>query len=73
MAPQIDYTAHPERPALLTVDQAGRELGCGRSHVYTLMAAGELRSVKIGRNRRIPAAEIGRYIDSLLEGQGGAA
>ena len=37
-------------------------LGCTRQHVSNLIARGELRSVKLGRKRLIPAA----VIDELL-------
>lgn len=37
-----------------TVEEAGRFLALGRTKVYGLMDAGELRSVKIGKARRIP-------------------
>lgn len=51
---------------LLSPDQAADALGCGRTQVYHLIAGGQLRSVKIGRLRRIPVAELHRYVDSLL-------
>lgn len=53
-------------PVLLSPDQAAKALGCGRTQVYSLLAQERLRSVKIGRLRRIPAAEISRYVDALL-------
>ncbi len=38
---------------LLTVDEAAMRLGIGRSHAYEFILRGEIRSVKIGRSRRI--------------------
>lgn len=55
--------------ALLTPDEAATALGCGRTYVYELMGKGELRSVKLGRLRRIPHAEIARLVDSLMGAQ----
>ncbi len=44
---------------LLDVPQAAARLGgIARSSVYQLMAAGELRSIKVGRRRLIPSSAI---------------
>jgi excisionase family DNA binding protein len=43
---------------LLTPEHAAAKLDVGRTTVYALMASGELRSVKIGRSRRVPAAAL---------------
>ena len=53
-------------PVLLSPDQAADALGCGRTQVYALLATNQLRSVKIGRLRRIPTAEVHRYVENLL-------
>lgn len=47
---------------LLRVRQAGELLGLGHSKVYELLRAGELRSVRIGRARRIPRAEVAAFV-----------
>jgi excisionase family DNA binding protein len=39
---------------LLTVGEAARRLGIGRSLLYRLMLEGQVLSVKIGRSRRVP-------------------
>ncbi len=54
---------------------AGAALGVGRTTIFELIASGELRSVRIGRRRLIPAAELHRYAERLIETQarGGAA
>jgi len=52
---------------LLTVEQAKRALGIGRSHLYKVLARGELKSVKIGGSRRIPAVALDRYIEEMME------
>ena len=57
---------HQGLQALLTPDEVATALGCGRTYVYELMGKGELRSVKLGRLRRIPHSEIARLVDSLL-------
>jgi excisionase family DNA binding protein len=50
---------------LLTAEEAAEVLGIGRSKVYELMASGVLASVKIGSCRRVPAAALRAYVNSL--------
>ena len=59
------------RPALLCPEAVALELSCGRTHVYTLLRRGELRSVQVGRLRRIPATEVDRYVKTLTDAQWG--
>lgn len=56
---------HPPTPLLLTVVEAARLLGVGRSTAYELLASGELESVHIGRSRRIPVAAVESYVAGL--------
>ncbi|MBI1378561.1 MAG: helix-turn-helix domain-containing protein [Frankiales bacterium] len=48
---------------LLTVEQAARRLGVGRSTMYALLSRGEIESIQIGHLRRIPVDAIGIFID----------
>jgi excisionase family DNA binding protein len=50
---------------LLTVEESAQALRLSRTHVYDLLARGELASVKIGRARRIPAQALDEYVDRL--------
>ena len=50
---------------LLTSEEVAEVLGIGRSKVFELLAAGQLRSVKIGRCRRIAAATLTQFVASL--------
>ncbi|GGR78484.1 hypothetical protein GCM10010169_23330 [Micromonospora fulviviridis] len=52
-------------PLLLTVEEAARELGIGRSRMFELIGSGAVDSVKVGRSRRIPTAALGEYVDRL--------
>lgn len=52
-------------PLLLTVVEAARLLGVGRSTAYELLASGELESVHIGRSRRVPVVAVENYVESL--------
>jgi excisionase family DNA binding protein len=46
---------HDPPQELLSVAQTARRLGLGRTAVYDLFGRGELRSLKVGRRRLIPA------------------
>jgi excisionase family DNA binding protein len=45
---------------MLTVDETAEELGVSRAHVYNLIARRRLRTLKLGRSRRIPLTELER-------------
>lgn len=50
---------------LLTPEEAATVLHVGRTTVYALMKAGELRPVHIGRSCRLSRAELERYVRHL--------
>jgi excisionase family DNA binding protein len=52
---------------LLTRSKACERLGIGLSTFKRLVAEGQLHEVQIGRARRLPEAEIGRYIKARLD------
>ena len=52
-------------PLLLKPEEAAEALGIARTRVYQLMRAGEIRSVKIGKVRRIPVAALQAYVERL--------
>lgn len=74
--PHTRGTAHGE-PAMqadenrvvLTIEEAARRLGVGRTTMYALVMSGEVRSVTIGRLRRVPARCLTEYVDTLLGGE----
>jgi excisionase family DNA binding protein len=47
---------------LLTVEQAARRLGVGRSTMYGLIAQGEVESIQIGHLRRIPVDALADFV-----------
>jgi excisionase family DNA binding protein len=51
----------------LTVAEAARRIGMGRTKLYEYVASGEIASVKIGRLRRIPAEAVGEFLASRLK------
>ena len=50
---------------LYRVDEAAGLIGIGRTKTYELVASGQLRSVLIGRARRIPADALAEFVESL--------
>ena len=46
----------PDR--LLSIEQAARALGIGRTALYSEIGAGRIRSVKVGRRRLVPSSAI---------------
>jgi excisionase family DNA binding protein len=50
---------------LLTPEEAAEVLRIGRTTIYALMKAGDLRPVHIGRSCRLSLAELERYIRHL--------
>ena len=63
----------PKEPMLLTLKETAVALRLGRSKLYDLMAAGKLRSVKVGGSRRIPATALAEFVAALEAEQKGDA
>ena len=58
--------ADETRHLLVTVEEAARRLSIGRSHIYVQMQFGRLRSVRIGRSRRILERDLDQFVEGLL-------
>lgn len=56
-------------PLLFTPERAGELLGVSRDKVYLLIQQRELRSVKVGRSRRISARALSEYVEHLELGE----
>lgn len=54
---------------VLTIEQAARRLGIGRTLMYSLVMSGEIESVTIGRLRRIPVECLTEYVTGLRNAQ----
>jgi excisionase family DNA binding protein len=54
-------------------ERAGGLLDVSRTKIFSLMRSGELRSVKIGKSRRIPASALAEYVAKLEQSQGDGA
>lgn len=51
---------------LLSPDEVALALGISRSQLYKMFASGDILSVKVGRLRKIPVAEVDRFVARLL-------
>ena len=50
---------------LLRPEEVAQALSISRSTVFLLMRSGELRSVKIGKSRRVPVDAVTEYVAGL--------
>lgn len=55
-------------PRLVSVPEAARLLGIGRTTAYELLAAGQLEVVHIGRAARVPVDAIDEFVENLRSG-----
>ncbi len=67
-----------EGKLLYRPEEAAEALGVSRARLYELMTRGDIRSVKIGASRRVPADDLRAYVsrlraDPALEGIGSPA
>ena len=47
---------------LLTVEQVAEDLRTSRAMVYNLLRAGELRSISLGKSRRIARVDLEAFV-----------
>ena len=51
---------------LLSVEEAARRLGIRRTLMYTLMMSGEIRSIHVGRLRKVPVQALEAFVARRL-------
>lgn len=51
-------------PLALTVPEAGAALRIGRNTAYNLVCCGKLRSVRVGRQLRVPRDALIEFLDN---------
>lgn len=56
------YRSFDDLPLTLTVEEAGQVLRVGRNTAYELVRCGQLHSVKVGRQLRIPKQALLEYL-----------
>ncbi|MDP9476254.1 MAG: helix-turn-helix domain-containing protein [Actinomycetota bacterium] len=52
----------PEEQPVMSVEEAGRELGLGRSASYEAVRRGEIPSLRLGKRRVVPTAALRRLL-----------
>ena len=55
-----------EMKVLVSVEEAAAMLSLGRTLVWELVRKKELRSVKVGRTRRILVSSVHEYVEKLM-------
>ncbi len=55
---------------LLKMTEAAEMLSMSRASFYKLVNDGRIRTVKLGKSRRVPVAELQRFVDSLTQAVG---
>jgi excisionase family DNA binding protein len=56
---------HSDVRLLLTVEEAARRLGIGRTSMYRLVSSGAVESVTVGRLRRVPSECLDNFVAAL--------
>ena len=60
--PIINITLQVDERRVFSVVEAAAILGISRSKLYEFIAAGEIRTIRIGRLRKIPVAAIDEFL-----------
>ena len=58
------FISYNQLPLALTVTEAGNVLRIGRTNAYAMVRCGRLRSLRIGRQIRIPREAIAEFLNS---------
>ena len=58
------YRSLDDLPVTLRVEELMPSLGIGRNTAYELVRSGKLRSIRVGRQIRIPKAEVLRFLNT---------
>ena len=66
MEAKSEITDVEDLPLALTVEQLAKVLRIGRGNAYRLVQQGDIRTVRIGRQIRVPKAELLRYLGHTI-------
>ena len=67
--PVISITLQADDRRVLTVAEAAHALGISRSKLYQFIAAGEIRTIHIGRLRKVPVEALDEFIATRPPGR----
>ncbi len=62
-----------KQPILVTVAETASMLSIGRTAAWELVRTHKIKSIKIGRTRRVPMSAIQEYVAHLLDEGGEVA
>lgn len=57
---------------MLRPEEGAEAIGVSRARFYELLAEGRIKSIKVGRSRRVPVSELNQWIADELAAQGAA-
>lgn len=61
----LTVTVEPDARLLLSVVEAARRLGIGRTLMYELITSGAIESVHVGRLHKVPVRALEAFVDRL--------
>jgi excisionase family DNA binding protein len=61
------YLQVEQTKRLLSAEDLARELGVGRTTAYSLLWSGTIRSMKVGRLRKVRRSDVDAFIEAHLE------
>jgi excisionase family DNA binding protein len=61
----MEHPAEEPRRVLVSIHEAARVLGVGRTTLYGLLKNGKIESVKIGMRNLVVAESLAAYVESL--------
>lgn len=64
-APLIGSTSVENQTLLVTIEEAARLLGIGRTTMFELIGRGEVKSVRLGRRRLIARRQLESFVEEL--------
>jgi len=59
----INLTIESDEKLLLSVVEAARRLGVGRTLMYELLGSGQIESMHVGRLHKVPAEALTAFVD----------
>jgi excisionase family DNA binding protein len=62
-------TEDRDEKLLLSVVEAARRLGIGRTLMYELLRSGQMPSVRLGRLRKVPSEAVEEFVSELRRGE----
>jgi excisionase family DNA binding protein len=60
----MEHTNYDNLPLVMTVDDVMKILGIGKNTAYELLREGQIGSVRVGRQLRIPRSALVSFLES---------